>query len=168
MRGRRAAEQAGARHGVGAVPVGEVLLPVRLDAVDHADDAAVLRLVGIGAGTAFGREAARRRCATAAGLAAADELAGVDPEDHGDDQRQEADRSAADGHAAYRHATGVLDLGRVQSCVVIEIHAELLILARRVDPPCTRDQTMTTACPPHDAWPRDLVFVAVPGYGTLD
>jgi hypothetical protein len=79
--------------------LGELLLPVLLNAVDHADDAAVLRLVGVGARTALRRQVPRGR---GAATTAADDVTRVDPEDQCGDQADQADRATAEGHAAER------------------------------------------------------------------
>ena len=103
---------------IGLALLRELVLPVRLDAVDEADDPAVRALVRLGAGLAFlcRLRADRAVRGTTAGWG---EVGGVAAEQQVDDGDDEPDPAAADREpaaAAVRAAPNVGDLVRVQLC----------------------------------------------------
>src|SRR5581483_4991373 len=131
---------AGGLHGVGEedglgrlvalAALGEVVLPVLLDAVHVADDATVLVGVGVGARAALLRQ--RRAAAPAvhlpirrrAGRATADEVAGIDAEEERNDQHDQADAATADHQAAATEAAAapVFHLRGVEIGIGVELH----------------------------------------------
>ena len=113
----------------------EFILPVRLDAVDVADDAAVAPRVCLRAGLALVGEGAASRSVVDVGLAA--DTAQVDVsarQQHVEQRRDQADRAAAandEAAAAYAATAGVVDLRRIQGGIGPEGHGHHLGLVVR-------------------------------------
>ena len=89
-----AVEEHGIGRLVGGSTLGECVGPVVLDAVDEANDAAVLALVGVLAGLALLGELGCRRPGDQARVGDALERAGVAPEQHVGQQEDGADAAA--------------------------------------------------------------------------
>ena len=124
-------EEPGAGRHVLAPAAGEGLGPVALDAVDEADDAAILALVRIGPGPALLREVAAgpRGAGRLAGevsevaeaAVAPGDVAAEEDDDQRDDQAEATAAHREPALAAHASAPQVFDLRRVELGVVSEV-----------------------------------------------
>ena len=113
--------------GLGRLVVADRTLPEDLDAVDDTDDAAVLAVVGVGAGPTLLQvrrldglpvEVAERPRRPAATAAAQEEI----EHEHDEPETASADGHPTAGEPAHPHAAAILDLGRVEARSGTEAH----------------------------------------------
>ena len=108
---------------VGGATLGEGVGPVVLDAVDEADDPAVLALVGVLAGLALLGQLGAVLVGDEARVRDAGQRAGISAEQQVGEQQDDADAAASEGDAAgATDTTTVEDLAWVESSVGIEDH----------------------------------------------
>src|SRR5205085_3866940 len=121
----RIGEENGLRREIGVAAARELVGPILLDAVNETDDAAVLALVGVGAGLAIlhGRRVVDRR------IRAAVVGKRIDAEEQRDDQDDDADPSASDDDRTTQTTAGsaaasalIFDLRWIEGRVAAKCH----------------------------------------------
>ena len=107
----------------------ELVGPVRLDAVDVAEDPAVVAGVGVLPGLAVGRERRAARAGHGARFEERAEVARVATEQHvGQEQDRRRCAAATDGEAAPpAHTAAVGDLARIELGTWVECHGDRLV-----------------------------------------